>query len=614
MLQALRQNSKYILWVVVVGIVLWFGSQGFTALFKQMRGETRGPERGMIGRVDDTQIRYQDFADAYRQRAAQYAERTGGTEITDSTAEALREETWNSLLADVLINNELDRLGIDVTNQQVFDLLWNNPPEYVYRSPAFQTEDGRFDFDEYHREIQLHPDRWEGIAQMYRESLRRQMLQQEVTAGAFVTDNEIWTEFNARNEKVRVTYAMLDPRALGFQGFTPTEDEARAYFSLHRAEYEEPATAVLNFVMFSKAPTDLDEEDARVRLMDIADAVRHGEDFGELAAMYTEDPGSRESGGDLGWFDRTRMVAEFTDVAFGLRPGEVSDPFRTQFGYHIIMVDDTRGSGDAKEVKASHILIRVMPSEETLADIEETALALRDAANEGSLGEAAAAIDATVESTGPFARDAFIPRIGNARPLVRAAFEGEIGDIFGPYETTDGFYVLELGARNKNRLPTYDNLAEGLADPALQHPAMLALIEQRQTDAAAAKADDVAAAVASGQPLETAATTAGFTVRTTDLFSRRDYVPGIGRASEFFGISFGLRVGETSGAFTTNNPQRYYVVRSEEHVAADQQQFAAEREQLRAEMLQNERIELFAAWLEGLKDKAKIDDFRDLYF
>jgi len=614
MLQQLRENSKYILWIVVVGIVVWFGSQGFTALVRQLRGETRGPERGMIGRVDDTTIRYQDFADAYRQRAAQYAERTGGAEITDSTAEALREETWNSLLADVLINNELDRLGIDVSNQQVFDLLWNNPPEYVYRSPSFQTEEGGFDFDAYHREIRLHPERWEGIAQMYRESLRRQMLQQEVTAGAFITDNELFTEFSARNEKVRVTYAVLDPRSLGFEGFTPTEEESRAYFDLHRAEYEEPATAVLSFVMFSKAATELDEEDARVRLMDIADAVRHGENFAELASMYTEDTGSREGGGDLGWFDRNRMVDEFTEVAFSLSPGEVSDPFRTQFGYHIIMVEDTRGSGDSKEVKARHILIGVSPSEETLAEIEEEAVALRDAANETNLNEAAASIGATVETTGPFPRDAFVPRVGNARPLVRAAFEGEIGDVFGPYETQDGFYVLELEALNKRRLPTYDDLAEGLADPLQQHPATLALIEQRQADAAAAKADETAAAIASGQPLETAAEAGGFTVRTTDLFSRRDYVPAVGRANEFFGVSFGLRVGETSGAFTAGDPPRYYIVRAEEHVAADQQQFSEEREQLRAEMLQNERIELFAAWLEGLKEQARIDDFRDLYF
>ena len=454
MLQQLRENSKYILWIVVVGIVVWFGSQGFTALVRQLRGETRGPERGMIGRVDNTQIRYQDFADAYRQRIQAYAERTGGAEITDSTAEALREETWNSLLAEVLITNELDRLQIDVSNQQVFDLLWNNPPEYVYRSPSFQTEDGRFDFDAYHREIQLHPERWEGIAQMYRESLRRQMLQQEITAGAFISDNELWTEFNERNEKVRVTYATLDPRTLGYEGFLPTEDEARAYFDLHRAEYEEPETVELSYVVFSKAATELDEEDARVRLMDIAHAVRGGEDFGELAKMYSEDPSARENGGDLGWFDRTKMVDAFTDVAFSMSPGEISEPFRTEFGYHIIQLEETRGSGDAREVRASHILIRVMPSEETLAELEEQAVAVRDAADESSLTEVAAAEGLTVESTGAFPNERFIPRVGNARPAVRIAFESEVGTIIGPYETPEGFYVFSVAARNESRLPT----------------------------------------------------------------------------------------------------------------------------------------------------------------
>lgn len=614
MLQALREKSKYVLWVVVVGVVVWFGSQGFTALVRQLRGETRAPERGMIARVDDTQIRYQDFADAYRQRVAAYAERTGGAEITEATAEALREETWNSLLADVLINNELERLQIDVSNQQVFDVLWNNPPEYVYRSPAFQTEDGRFDFDAYHREIQLHPERWEGVAQMYRESLRRQMLQQEVTAGAFITDNELWTEFNARNEKVRVTYAVLDPRSLGYEGFTPTEDEARAYFDLHRAEYEQPATAELSFVVYSKAATPEDEEDARVRLADIAQAVRDGEEFADMAMMYSEDQGTRDAGGDLGWFDRTRMVDAFTEVAFDLDRGEVSDPFQTQFGYHIIYLEDTRGSGDAREVKASHILIRVMPSEETLAVIEEAATELRLAADESTLAEAAAASGLTVESTGPFANDRFVPRVGNARPLVRAAFENEVGSVFGPYETPEGFYVFELAALHESRLPTYDDLAEGLDQPSLQHPAVIALMEERQRDSAGTTAEAMNAAIASGTPLEAAAIQHEFVVRTTDVFTRRDYVPAVGRANEFFGVSFGLRVGETSSAFTADDPPRYYVVRVEERIAADQQQFSAERDQLKAEMLQNERIELFAAWLEGLKDRARIDDFRDLYF
>ncbi|MCD4690000.1 peptidylprolyl isomerase [bacterium] len=614
MLQALREKSKYILWVVVVGIVLWFGSQGFTALARQLRGERAGPERGSIGRIDGESIRYQDFAEAYRQRINAYAERTGGAEISDATADAIREETWNSILADVLITNELDRLRIDVSNEQVFDILWNNPPDYVYRAPAFQTEDGRFDFDAYHREIQLKPERWEGIAQMYRESLRRQMLQQEITAGAFVTDNEIWAEFTARNERVRVTYALLDPRSLGFEGFTPTEDEARAYFDLHRAEYEEEPSAVVSYVEFSKAPTDIDEQDARIRVLDLANAVRDGEDFSELATIYSDDPGSRTNGGDLGWFGSGKMVPEFTEVAFSLSPGEISDPFKTQFGYHIILVEEIRGSGTSKEVRARHMLARVRASEETLADLEETAIDLREATESATLAEAAAALDLELASTEPFPQGQFIPRIGNARPAVNFAFNNEIGTVFGPYETPDGFYVLEIAEQHKSRLPTYDDLSAELADPSHQHPAVLALIEERQIAAALLQANALAADVLSGTPLEEVAETKGLTVRTTDLFSRRDYVPAVGRQNEFFGVSFGLRVGETSGAFSADDPPRYYILRVEERVAADQQHFAEEREKLRSELLQNERIELFAAWLDALKNRARIDDFRDLYF
>ncbi len=614
MLQTLREKSKYILWIVVVGIVVWFGSQGFTALVRQIRGGQQAPERGVIARVDDSTIMYADFSRVYRQRLNEYAERTGA-ELTDATAEAIREETWNSMLADVLIENEINRLAINIPNEQVANMLWNNPPEYIYRSPAFQTEDGRFDFDAYHRSIQLNPEQWEQYAQMYRRSMRRQTLQEQVTAGALVTDNEVWTEFTARNERVRVTYAVLDPRALGRDTFTPTEDEARQYYKLHRAEYEQPATATLRYVRFAKEPTEYDREQARLRIEDIVETARAGGDFAELAMMHSEDPGSARNGGDVGWFDRSsNLVEEFKDVAFSLDAGEISDPFLTQFGYHTILVEETRGSGDAREVKARHILIQVRPTQETLTDIESRAVALRDAANEAPLVEAAEVSGYAVESTGPFADERFIPRVGNARPAVRLAFESDIGTVFGPYETTDAFYVFEVEAQHKAYLPTYDDLAAGLSDPTTQHPAAIALIEERQIEAAEKKAEAVEAAIESGQRLEDVAEAEGFVVRTTDLFSRRDYVPGVGRQNEFVGVSFGLRVGETSGVFTAGEPERYYVVRAEERVAPDQQQFAEQREQLRGELLQNERIELFSAWLEGLKERAKIDDFRNMYF
>ncbi len=124
----------------------------------------------------------------------------------------------------------------------------------------------------------------------------------------------------------------------------------------------------------------------------------------------------------------------------------------------------------------------------------------------------------------------------------------------------------------------------------------------------------MAAAVASGATLEEAAEERGYTVRETNLFSRRDYVPGVGRGNAFVGAAFGLRTGETSGVIATESPERFYVLRVEEKVAADQAAFVEAQEQIRGQLLQRERAELFTGWLEGLMATANIEDFRDSFF
>ena len=131
---------------------------------------------GLIGQVEGVPIKYQDFSESYRQRLASYAQQSG-TDISDATRDALREDTWNSLVTDILITDEIRKLGIDIPSDAVFDVLWNNPPSFVIDSPAFQDDEGNFSFDEYHRQIQLHPERWEAMADYYRSMLQRQILQ-----------------------------------------------------------------------------------------------------------------------------------------------------------------------------------------------------------------------------------------------------------------------------------------------------------------------------------------------------------------------------------------------------------------------------------------------------
>ena len=124
--------------------------------------------------------------------------------------------------------------------------------------------------------------------------------------------------------------------------FNPTDQEIEAYFAAH---------------------PELDPKAARQKAEDLLKRARAGEDFGALAKENSEDPGSKEKGGDLGWFGRGQMVKEFEDAAFGLKDNEISDIVESPFGFHIIKVTghrtDKGPNGESQEqVQASHVLIR----------------------------------------------------------------------------------------------------------------------------------------------------------------------------------------------------------------------------------------------------------------
>lgn len=604
MLAALRSNTKVILWIVVVGFIGFI----FAGWGRGLQRANVGPERGVIGKVDGVPINYRDFAERIRARLAAYAQQTG-TEITEDQREAVREETWYSMVSDILIAEEIERLGIDVSNQLVFDLLWNNPPQEIYTSPAFQTPEGQFDFDLYHREIRMHPDRWENIAQMYRETVKRQLLQREIQSAAFVTDNEIWEEYVMRNESATVTYVEIDPRKLDQRRLEPTEEEARSYFQTHRAEFEEDAKVVLDYVEFERRATSRDEAEIVQDLRDLAAAVRDGEDFAELARVYSDGP-TRESGGDLGWFGPGTMVPEFDEVAFELEIGEVSEPFRTQFGYHIVLVEDRRRSGGETEIRARHILERIVPSEETLSELEDAAVELTEKATSEGLAAAAEELGYEIRTTPPFPEGRFVPGVGNVRPVVRMAFDGEPGDVLGPFTTMDAFYVFEIDRKMPSRLPTYDELAADAGNA--MHPVVAVLTYEKQKEEAARIAEEIAAAAHAGETLEEAAGRYG--VSTAGPFTRRDFVPGVGRSNAFIGTSFGLRTGETSGVVATAEPVRYYVIRVDERTAADADAFADVAYEIREQLAMREQAGVLSAWLQGLVEEADIEDYRDMYF
>jgi parvulin-like peptidyl-prolyl isomerase len=173
------------------------------------------------------------------------------------------------------------------------------------------------------------------------------------------------------------------------------------------------------------AHPELDSKASRAKIEGLLARARAGEDFAKLADEFTEDPSGKGRGGDLGWFGRGQMVKPFEDAAFALKPGEVSGVVESQFGFHIIKLDERRGEGGAEEVHARHILLRFnhapqRPNTPPMSPREQARAAVEEEKRERLLEEIVArrrvqvaddyAVSATVESQG--AR----PAAGSAQP------------------------------------------------------------------------------------------------------------------------------------------------------------------------------------------------------
>jgi len=366
----------------------------------------------------------------------------------------------------------------------------------------------------------------------------------------------------------------------------------RAYYDDHRDEFSRPEQVHARHILLAVNATRTAEQ-ARSRLEDAKQRILAGEDFAALAAEISEDPGTKNKGGDLGFFGRGAMVEGFENAAFATAAGDMVGPVETDFGYHLIQVLERNDGGlrPFEEVEPG-IKQRLLAERARLAaEQKATKLSQRAASAEGGLaGLAETENGVSFQTTPAFAADDNVPSIGRATPLADAAFDLEVGAVSAPVRLARGWAILTVTEIQEPRLP-------GLEEVRPQVEAALRAETQRQ-----AALDRLAAA--RDQGIDALARAAGVEVEETDSFARTDAVGSLGNDPAVLAAVFDTDVGGVGGPVATDAGAVMFEVTERQRM--DPLEFDNQKAEIRASLESRQAAQLVSALVANRREQLKV--------
>ena len=590
MMRQMRENTK---WIMLVTAVAFVGLMVFQ-WGMDITGRS-GLSIGEIGSVNGAPVSYDAFNQAYRFLYDQ-AQDSQEDPVTTQQVSDLEDEAWDEVVNQVLIRQELNRRGIVVTDDELLTAARFSPPPEFQTSPAFQT-DGLFDIQKYQAFLASPTVDDLMLLQLemyYRDVIPRSKLMRQVSSDLYITDAALWDEYRDRNEQISVRYVALNPaQRIADSLVTVTPAEVSQYYDDHEEEFALPAQATVRAVIIDKTPTPEDTLAMGELAAELRQRIIDGEDFEDMLVQQGVGSGS----GDLGWFTRENMPAEFSDAAFAATVGELTEPVRTSFGYHVIEVQDQTEDS----IQARHIRIPFARTEASELELLILADSLESLGESRTLTEAALSLGLRVETAYLSSEFAFVAGAGQVGEGSDWAFEEAlVGDVSPVLETRQAFYMLELAEiREAGAISLAD--ARGSIEQTVR--------AEKKVQQAKGEGEEIVAQVGAGTALADIAEEKGLEIQAAGPYTRLDFVPGIGRLNAAVGVGFGLNIGEVSGAVEANN--NVFIIELADYFPADSTSFEDERLVLRNELLGVAQESRLQDWLQGLREVARIIDRRD---
>ncbi|AOY58168.1 SurA N-terminal domain-containing protein [Desulfococcus multivorans] len=622
MLKLMREKAgswfiKVILGAIVVVFVFW----GV--------GNFRSGRLEKVAVVNETPITVEAYNQSYNALIERYRSQFGAQFNEDMIRMfGLKRQALDQLINQILMLQEAEKLNFRVTDDELAAV--------IQAIPAFQNN-GAFDNRIYTRVLNMNRLTPEAFEKDQREAIRIDKLRRFITDNVKVSDQEaldwyLWEnaavniayvvfepdryqdidvtdeavrqyfdahQSNYKTEpKIKAQYIYFDPQKF-MDGVTVTDDDVKAYFEEHPDEFAVQKTVKARHILFRLENDSSPEEVAtqRKKAETVLALAREGQDFGELAKTYSEDPG-KDRGGDLGTFTRETMVKPFADQAFSMKAGEISDPVRTQFGWHIIKVEAVNEAYQKTLDEVDEEIIQKITEERAKATAYEHAESIYDAAYDGDdLKTAAEGKAGDVKETDWFTLTKGPAGVNDPTRFARTAFELSDMQISDIQEYGDGYYLIQTLKRTPEAVAPFDDVRERVkAD----------LLENRRSEKALADAQIFLAALREGAVITEEAAKMELSVKETGFFKRNETIPEIGRSMEITTAAFELSKNAPLPEAPIEGPSGRYVIKFVDRRTPDPDAFEPEKTTVKAKLRQQKQMRVFGDWLAQVRKNSDI--------
>ncbi|HKW55931.1 MAG TPA: peptidyl-prolyl cis-trans isomerase, partial [Candidatus Acidoferrum sp.] len=540
------------------------------------------------------------------------------------------------ILQQQLLEKEMDyeagRLGIRVSNDEIADRIHQILPAAFNGDVPIAT-------DQY---AALVGSRTQMTVPQFEDAIRKGLVQEKfqrlVTDGISVGPAELQEEFVYRNEKLKLDYAFIKPEDLQAK-IVPSEAETKAFYDKNKSRYQVPEKRIVRYaivdinkirqslqisddqlkaeyqkniqdyqvpdrvhveqILFMAAgKTDAEVAEVHKRAEDVLTQAKKGSNFEDLAKKYSEDPATKDKGGDLGWIVRGQAGGELEKAAFSLPKGSISDLIKVPYGFHILKIIDRElaHTKTFEEVKESiRTPLMLSEADKKASDIaDKLSQAIRQS-NKVSLDDLAKQYGLTVGETRPVTASDSLIELGNSQDVkvTDTIFSLRPGVLSLPIHTDRGYLVVSL----KQDLPAHQGSLDEVRDKVVAD-----LKQETAAAQARAKADELVKRVKAGEKFDAAARGLGLEAKTSDEFARNGSISNVASGKQL-AAAFQAKVGGVGAPLNIgSNWLVYRVADKQEPNPAD---FDKQKKEITDQVLQDKRSLAFEAFRTALEERLK---------